>query len=405
MDIKLSLFDVLLLIGIVQGSVISVLIWLTKGKKQDKLLLSIVLTVFNLLCIKIILLTSSLWQTNLLRYFPLPFDLAIQPLLFLYITSLTAIDFRLNKKQLIHFIPFFISLAYSMFVYVSTLRYFDLAEKDRLANLFLFNEVKEAEDILSVLSGVIYWTFGLMCIIRYRKWLYNNTSNTLYPTYEWLRNVIVLLGAFFLMLGTNITLDYGFDYGFTHFIHWQLLFVYLAVLIYYLGFRGYQIPGMETGSLAIDIQEQRQSLDGTNMPFQLEESVPPFPTDLLVIEMPVKEPKYSSTGQAILEMLAEEKLYLDPEFSLQRLAHKLKMSPVAVSRVINSELKQNFRNMVNERRVEEVKTKLKDPRCSQLSLLGIAYESGFNSEASFYRIFKNVVGVSPKEYLLRQKSQ
>jgi AraC-like DNA-binding protein len=81
------------------------------------------------------------------------------------------------------------------------------------------------------------------------------------------------------------------------------------------------------------------------------------------------------------------------------------MSPVAVSRVINSELKKNFRNLVNEYRVEEVKTRLNDPRSIQLSLLGIAYECGFNSEASFYRIFKNVVGVSPKEYLLRQQNQ
>jgi AraC-like DNA-binding protein len=210
--------------------------------------------------------------------------------------------------------------------------------------------------------------------------------------------------VFFLILGINIILDYGFDYGVTHFVHWQILFVYLAVLIYYLGFRGYQVPSIET-ALAEDIPESRTSLEGTDTPLESVASFSSFPTANLVTEMPVKERKYSSTGQTILKILVEEKLYLDPEFSLQTLAHKLKMSPVAVSRVINSELKKNFRNLVNEYRVEEVKTRLNDPRSIQLSLLGIAYECGFNSEASFYRIFKNVVGVSPKEYLLRQQNQ
>jgi AraC-like DNA-binding protein len=277
-----------------------------------------------------------------------------------------------------------------------------VSEKDSLADRFLFNKVKEAEDFLSVLSAMIYWTFGLVSIIRYRRWLYNNTSNTLYPTYEWLRNVIVLLGVFFLILGINIILDYGFDYGVTHFVHWQILFVYLAVLIYYLGFRGYQVPGIEI-ALAEDIPGT--SLEGADTPFESVASFSSFPTANLVTEMPVKDRKYSSTGLTILKILVEEKLYLDPEFSLQTLAHKLKMSPVAVSRVINSELKKNFRNLVNGYRVEEVKTRLNDPRSIQLSLLGIAYECGFNSEASFYRIFKNVVGVSPKEYLLRQQNQ
>jgi AraC-like DNA-binding protein len=78
------------------------------------------------------------------------------------------------------------------------------------------------------------------------------------------------------------------------------------------------------------------------------------------------------------------------------------MSPVSVSRIINSELNKNFRNLVNEYRIEEVKARFKDPSSSQFSILGVAYKCGFNSEASFYRIFKNLVGLSPKEYLQRK---
>lgn len=403
MDIKLSVFDVLLLFGIVQGFIISVIIWWKRDKGPDKLLLSFLLTIFNLLCIKIIFLTSGLWQTRVLRYFPLPFDLAIQPLLFLYITSLTSTDFRLTKKQFLHFIPFFISFAYSLFVYLSVLPLADLAQKDNLANELLFNQIKEGEDLLSVCSAVIYWYLGLKLILRYRRWLYNNTSNTLFPTYEWLRNLIILLGVFFLMIGINIVLDYGIGYGATHFFHWQILFIYLAVLIYYLGFRGHQIPSLKVSDFKTGDENQFPLNAINDEQCQIEELI--IGQELAITDaIPPEAVKHKGVGEVILKLLSEERLYLDPEFSLQKLADKLNMSPVAVSRIINSELKKNFRNLVNEYRIEEVKTRLKESRSSQFSLLGIAYECGFNSEASFYRIFKNIVGLSPKEYLLRQQN-
>jgi YesN/AraC family two-component response regulator len=102
---------------------------------------------------------------------------------------------------------------------------------------------------------------------------------------------------------------------------------------------------------------------------------------------------------AILKALETDKVYLDPELSLQSLSAKLTLSPAVVSAVINSEWKKSFRTLINDYRVEAVKSMMQGPKVNQLSILGIAYECGFNSEASFYRIFKASVGLSPKEYL------
>jgi AraC-like DNA-binding protein len=38
------------------------------------------------------------------------------------------------------------------------------------------------------------------------------------------------------------------------------------------------------------------------------------------------------------------------------------------------------------------------------TLLGIAYDSGFNSKATFNRAFKKVTGLSPKQWLEGQLS-
>lgn len=355
-------------------------------KQPDKVLLSVVLTVFNLLCLRIMLITSGLWQTTFLRYLPLPFDLAIQPLIFLYIASLTLPEFQLQKKHLLHFIPFALSFIYSLIVYLSILPHTMVAEKDAIANHFLFNQVKEGEDFLSVCTAIIYWFCSLKLIRRYRRWLYNSTSNTLFPTYAWLRNIIILFAIFFFTLTLAILLEYTVNFGVNHFLHWQIIFIYLSFLVYYLGFKGYHIPANQLSLLPVKEEPAFSSNE--------QDEIPTADT-----EAEASDPKYKAISESILKLLSEEKLFLDPELSLQTLAKKLNLNPTLVSAAINIELQKNFRNLINEYRVEEVKERLKTSRSKQFSLLGVAYECGFNSEASFYRIFKNTAGVSPKEYL------
>jgi AraC-like DNA-binding protein len=106
---------------------------------------------------------------------------------------------------------------------------------------------------------------------------------------------------------------------------------------------------------------------------------------------------------AIRQAFELDKLYLDPELNLPILAKHISKSPAVVSSVINKELGESFRGMVNTYRVEAVKLRLQDPASRHLSILGVAYECGFNSEASFYRIFKAATGLSPKEYISEGK--
>lgn len=80
------------------------------------------------------------------------------------------------------------------------------------------------------------------------------------------------------------------------------------------------------------------------------------------------------------------------------MAKELNISEAQASSTINNTLHKTFRTLINEYRVEAVKLKLQDPHSRVFSILGIAYECGFNSEASFYRIFKNATGQSPKAY-------
>jgi len=109
---------------------------------------------------------------------------------------------------------------------------------------------------------------------------------------------------------------------------------------------------------------------------------------------------YFPTSQflGVVELLEEERPYLQSRLTLQELASKLDLPAYQLSQLINREFGQNFFELINHYRVEEVKKKLADPAFQHLTYLGIALESGFNSKASFNRIFKKMTGKTPNEY-------
>lgn len=103
-------------------------------------------------------------------------------------------------------------------------------------------------------------------------------------------------------------------------------------------------------------------------------------------------------GRRLKEAVAANRLYQDPELTLTALAVKLGIQPHDLSRIVNMGLEKNFNDFINELRVRDIARKMQDPAGDQLTLLGIAYESGFNSKTTFNRVFKEMTGRTPVEY-------
>ena len=59
----------------------------------------------------------------------------------------------------------------------------------------------------------------------------------------------------------------------------------------------------------------------------------------------------------------------------------------------------NFNDFINHYRIEAVKVKLREGEHQQTTLLGIAFDSGFNSKATFNRAFKKSTGTTPKNFI------
>ncbi|HYD91312.1 MAG TPA: helix-turn-helix domain-containing protein [Flavobacterium sp.] len=96
--------------------------------------------------------------------------------------------------------------------------------------------------------------------------------------------------------------------------------------------------------------------------------------------------------------LAEKKVYLDDSLTLADLADELGITTKKLSELINQHLDTNFYNLINDYRVNEVIARLSGPDAEKFTLLGIAFDCGFQSKASFNRIFKQKTGQSPSAY-------
>ncbi|WP_431200529.1 ABC transporter permease [Mucilaginibacter sp. P25] len=96
--------------------------------------------------------------------------------------------------------------------------------------------------------------------------------------------------------------------------------------------------------------------------------------------------------------MLDDRLYHDPELSLTTLAEKLKIHPHELSRIINGTFGKNFNDFVNEYRIQEVTLKMQDTNYDRLTMLGIAFDSGFNSKSTFNRTFREITGKSPAAY-------
>jgi len=97
--------------------------------------------------------------------------------------------------------------------------------------------------------------------------------------------------------------------------------------------------------------------------------------------------------------MKEEKWFQNPSLSLRALAENVNISSNKLSWLLNERMGQNFNEYINSFRVENFKEIALNPANSHLTLLALAYESGFNSKSVFNGFFKKIEGMTPKAWL------
>ncbi|MGB6037281.1 MAG: helix-turn-helix domain-containing protein [Cryomorphaceae bacterium] len=99
------------------------------------------------------------------------------------------------------------------------------------------------------------------------------------------------------------------------------------------------------------------------------------------------------------EFMDEDKIYLNPNLTLRELAETIDLNANRLSWFLNDQLGKNFSEYINEKRVAKFKERAVSNDWSHLSILGLAYECGFNSKSVFNDFFKKSVGQTPSQWV------
>ncbi|WP_027384033.1 helix-turn-helix domain-containing protein [Epilithonimonas caeni] len=110
-----------------------------------------------------------------------------------------------------------------------------------------------------------------------------------------------------------------------------------------------------------------------------------------------------SIKEKLNRVLEVDKIFLNDELNLTDLSDSIGISNKKLSELLNQHLNTNFYNLINDYRIAEVIKKFEEGDTSKFTIMSIANDCGFQSKASFYRIFKQRTGVSPSEFIKNKK--
>ncbi len=100
----------------------------------------------------------------------------------------------------------------------------------------------------------------------------------------------------------------------------------------------------------------------------------------------------------IKAIMDEEKLFLDPDLTLRKLSGRLDTNTKYLSQVINHHGGCNFLTFINGYRISEVKKYLDAGDFYKHTFFGIAQRCGFKNKSTFYKVFRDTTGMTPKAY-------
>ncbi len=296
----------------------------------------------------------------------------IAPALYLCVSHYTLPDKKFHKKDFLHFIPL---MALMPFL-ISTIL---MSTKEKL---IIINDSTEANvlesDFLSyflITQMVVYTLLSFFKILNHQKNIRLFASDTSNISLNWLKNAIL---AIFLMLFMWLLEIRFYKFDQVHNVSGFVYFIGIYAIGYY-AFRQEEIfPYKEK-----EIQEIKEIIEET-------------PSSKV---QRISHTELENIKIRISDFMENQKLYLDDSLNLPKFAEKVETSIHNLSYVLNEGFQENFFQFVNRYRVEEAKRLLTSERYQQLSMLGIAYESGFSSKTTFNTTFKKITGISPSEYI------
>jgi YesN/AraC family two-component response regulator len=134
-------------------------------------------------------------------------------------------------------------------------------------------------------------------------------------------------------------------------------------------------------------------------------SVEPIEKDRTILSENENIEKYLALFNDV-KMIVEEKGYFkNVDFTISELSNILKSNNLYISKSIKVNGFSNFNHYLNICRIDNVKKLLYENDISKVTLMYIYTESGFSNQSTFNRVFKQIEGITPSEYITTIKNE
>jgi len=371
----LNVVNLITIIGAFQGVFFSlVLLGLPKGNLLANRLLALFLLNFSIGMIGISLYSSK-WVLQMphLGLLHAPFNAVTAVPMYLYFLALTKKGFRLRWRHALYFIPFLAILIGFLPFYL-----LPAAEKtDVLLESYLALPLSwKISFLFSLLVNLVGFVATYILIIRHERVIREVYSSPLNHTLLWARTF------FYAGLATFAVCVFVSLFS----INWAdpVSNLCFSVIIYVFGYRALRQPEIFTDVSAAALPPAA--------------AIPLVHQNVKYEKSGLSEAKAQSLLTALEQLMEKEKPYLDANLNLQQLADSLFIPPHQLSQLLNQFRGESFSDYVNRFRVEYFKQAIANPANRHYSILGIAYESGFNSKAAFNAVFKKITSQTPSEF-------
>lgn len=293
-----------------------------------------------------------------------PFQLLIGPLLYFYISGLNK-QLLTPRKRLLHCLPFIIVLVSLVIVILSDYI-------SAVTNVFYFSKL----NFLAFLVCGQIWFYYFLCrraLFSYRETLKTACSSLNKINQAWIeKSLLVLLIGY-----SAIMVIYLLNHGLYYLPVNKSMSLVLALVTFVIVYQTLRSPEL--------LANENNELDKAEVKAKY-------------LKSGLSDQQAQETYKQIQAYMLTSKAYKEPELNLNNLAEQLNISPHHLSQVINHQQGNNFYDFINNYRINEVKLKLLNEENADKSILTLAFSAGFNSKATFNRIFKEKLNITPSQY-------
>ena len=377
--------------GVIQAVVLAALLYFhPKSDRSVNLFLALHILTMSIFMLMPVVQQVFSWQAIIIL---VPFQFLIGPFLYLYICSFKEqITWR---RAIPHFLLFFVSAVTNYYLYSTWVYKYPFALE--APPEVLLDPASYMPILIRNLQMLLYFFLARSALMKYQRSINHLFSETSRIDLAWIKSF--LKGFLFLIISVMVLAFFVFKFP----QYFDLLILINTAIvtpyIYIVTFKGIAqttLWQLHPDKKKVSIEKQMIEAEATGLT-QKENNESPLATKGLSAHR-VKE-----IASDITRLMEKDKLYQEPELTLQVLAEKLGYQAYQVSQAINEGFSKSFYQLVNGYRVEEAKRLLGDERNRNYTLLSVGFEAGFNSKTTFNTVFKKFTGLTPTEYRAKQK--